>query len=303
MSRLAPIDNNIVLSMMNVGVSYRHRTGFLKREKFTALHDISLDLHHGESLGVIGNNGAGKSTILNVLSGIIRPDRGKMINRGHSTALLSLNLGFNPCLTGRDNAIMSGLLLGFRRKQVEHYLDEIITFSELEEFIDYPLHTYSTGMRARLGFSVALKLEPDILLIDEILSVGDADFKRKSQAEIERKVASDKSVVLVTHDAESISKLTNRVVWIERGKTLVAGTPEKVVSAYKKYLMLGTDAQTSFLHTHEQLTKDSIVENLPELLQNVIDTLSDENLTLTEFPLNSYPFTTDSRLRKDAEVH
>jgi len=226
----------VVLLARNIGVTYRRRTGFLKRDRFEALRDVSFDLYQGESLGVIGGNGAGKSTLLKVLSGIIRPDKGEVVNQGHSAALLSLQLGFDPNLTGRDNAMVSGMLLGFRRKQVEQKLDEIIAFSELEEFIDFPLHTYSAGMRARLGFSVAFHMEPDILLVDEVLGVGDADFQRKSRAEMERKIASDKTIVLVSHSTDVIRKLCNRAVWIENGETCMEGDVGEVTKAYEAFL-------------------------------------------------------------------
>lgn len=230
------IADGVVVTARSVGVTYRRRTGFLRRDWFVALRDVSFDLKHGESLGVIGGNGAGKSTLLKVLCGIIRPDKGEIVNRGYSAALLSLQLGFDPNLSGRDNAIVSGLLLGFRRKQVEQRMDEIIDFSELGAFIDYPLHTYSAGMRARLGFSVAFHMEPDILLIDEVLGVGDADFQRKSKAEMERKIASDKTIVLVSHSNAAIKKLCNRAVWIEHGETQLEGEAEEVVAAYEAYL-------------------------------------------------------------------
>ncbi len=230
------LDDGVVLSVRSVGVTYRRRTGLLRHDRFEALRNVSFDLHQGESLGVIGGNGAGKSTLLKLLSGIIQPDKGEIVNRGHSAALLSLQLGFDPNLSGRDNAIVSGLLLGFRRKQVEQKLDEIIVFSELGEFIDNPLHTYSSGMRARLGFSVAFHIEPDILLVDEVLGVGDADFQRKSRAVMESKVASDKTIVLVSHSGYTIKKLCNRAVWIEHGETQLEGDPAEVVGAYEAYL-------------------------------------------------------------------
>jgi len=226
----------VVLSVKGVGVTYRRMTGFLRTDRFEALRDVSFDLRQGESLGIIGGNGAGKSTLLRVLNGIIRPDKGVIVNNAHSVALLSLQLGFDPNLSGRDNAIISGLLLGFRRKEVQDKLEEIISFSELDNFIDYPLHTFSAGMRARLGFSVAFHMEPDILLVDEVLGVGDADFQRKSQAEMERKIASDKTIVLVSHSNEVIQKLCNRAVWIEHGETRLEGSPNEVVTAYKSYL-------------------------------------------------------------------
>lgn len=227
---------DVVVTARNIGVTYRRRIGFLRQHRFEALRNISFDLYEGEALGVVGGNGAGKSTLLKVISGIIRPDKGRLRNYGRSAALLSLNLGFDPSLTGRNNVILSGLLLGFRRKQVEEKLDEIIGFSELGLSIDYPLHTYSAGMRARLGFSVAFHMEPDILLIDEVLAVGDADFQRKSRVEIERKIASEKTVVLVSHNTAVIQKLCNRAVWIEHGETRIEGEVSEVVKTYDAFV-------------------------------------------------------------------
>lgn len=229
--------SEVVLSLSGVGVTYRKRVGFLKQSSFEALRNVSFELHEGESLGVIGSNGAGKSTLLKILSGIIRPDRGTVINRGRSTALLSLQLGFDPNLSGRDNAIVSGLLLGFRRKEVNDSLDDIIAFSELEEFIDDPLHTYSSGMRARLGFSVALIMEPEILLVDEVLGVGDADFQEKSRAEMARKIASDKTVVFVSHNTGMIQRLCNRAVWLDHGGARLVGDVTEVINTYEGYIL------------------------------------------------------------------
>lgn len=235
---MKPLARNeaMVLSIVNVGVTYRRRIGFLKRDSFEALKDVSFNLYKGESLGVIGSNGAGKSTLLRVLNGVIRPDKGEIRNAGHSTALLSLSLGFDPNLSGRDNAIVSGLLLGFRRREVEEQLPEIVAFAELEEFIEYPLHTYSSGMKARLGFSVAFKMEPDILLIDEVLSVGDADFQSKSRAEMERKIASEKTIVLVSHSTATIQRLCNRAVWIDHGESRMEGDVDEVVKHYEDFV-------------------------------------------------------------------
>lgn len=230
------VTGRVALSLKNVGVTYYRRTGFLQRDRFEALRDVSFDLYEGEALGVIGGNGAGKSTLLRVLSGIIQPDRGKLVNFGYSVAMLSLQLGFDPNLSGRDNAIMNGLLLGFRWRQIRKKLDEIIEFSELGDFIDFPLHTYSAGMRARLGFAVVFHLEPDILLIDEILAVGDASFQRKSRAEMEKKFASGKTVVLVSHNLNEIRRLCKRAVWIDHGKTKMKGDTSEVLAAYEAFI-------------------------------------------------------------------
>jgi lipopolysaccharide transport system ATP-binding protein len=224
---------DLVVQMRNVGVAYRRRAGFMRSDLYWALRDVSFDLNHGETLGVIGRNGAGKSTLLRILAGIMAPDSGELFNHGYRASLLSLQVGFVPHLTGRENAVLSALLLGMGRKAIENKIDEIIEFSELEEFIDQPAHTYSMGMRARLGFSVAYQADPDILLIDEVLGVGDAPFKKKSAAAIHEKIGSNKSVVLVSHVIPTIRSLCDRVVWIENGRTRMEGATEEVLDAYQ----------------------------------------------------------------------
>jgi lipopolysaccharide transport system ATP-binding protein len=169
---------------------------------------------------------------LKLLAGILEQDRGTFINTGCTAALLSLQTGFVPYLTGRENAILSGILLGLRRHEVERRMDAIIDFSELGEFIEQPLSTYSSGMRARLGFSVAYQVEPDILLIDETLGVGDQEFKEKSTAAMRERIRSDKTIVLVSHSAGTIRALCDRAVWIEEGVTRAVGEVREVTDAY-----------------------------------------------------------------------
>ena len=221
-----------ILSLRNVGVTYRRPSLLGRRSSYTALSDVSFDLFHGESLAVIGRNGAGKSTLLRLLAGIIRPDRGQLTSQGQRAALLARQVGFDGELTGRDNILLSALLLGFSRADVAAQMDDIIAFSELGEHIDQPLSTYSTGMRARLGFAVSSRLEPDILLIDEALGVGDAAFQAKSTQLIEERLASDRTVVLVTHSAPAVRRLCNRAVWIDHGVSRMEGEVEAVLAAY-----------------------------------------------------------------------
>ena len=165
-------DNQKILQLDNVGISYNRRSGFFGGDAFWALKDVSLSIYQGETLGIIGRNGAGKSTLLQLLAGIIKPNRGQFHTHiDYRASLLALQLGFIPYLSGRDNAVLSGMLMGMRRKEVEAKLQDIIDFAELGEFIDQPVITYSSGMSARLGFSVAYYADPDILLIDEVLGV------------------------------------------------------------------------------------------------------------------------------------
>lgn len=226
------------LSLHNVAAFYWRQLGYFKRQRFWALEDVSFELSLGESLGVIGRNGAGKSTLLQLLAGITDPDRGVLTNHGVSTTLLSLQLGFVPYLTGRQNALLSGILLGLPRADVVERLDDIKAFSELNEFFEQPVSSYSSGMRARLGFAVAFQLEPDVLLVDEVLGVGDESFRRKSMAAMQAKIRSDKTVVLVSHNAGMVRQLCDRAVWIENGISRAAGDTADVVREYERYLQL-----------------------------------------------------------------
>lgn len=222
-----------IIQLRNAGVCYTRRSGFMRHSRFWALHDVSFDLCAGETLGVIGRNGAGKSTLLLILAGIIALDRGSIIHRTKSISLLSLGVGFVPYLTGRQNAVLSGLLLGLSRTQIEGRMDDIIAFSELGGFFDQYVRTYSSGMRARLGFAVAFQADPDILLVDEVLGVGDQSFQERSEAAMRNRIASDKTVVIVTHNPETVLDICDRVVWVENGVTVEIGDPETVVENYR----------------------------------------------------------------------
>ena len=232
-----------LISVRHVGVQYRLRRGLLKRKQFWALKDVSFDLYHAESLGVIGRNGCGKTTLLKVLAGITQPDVGSVTHNGCRAALLALNVGFVPYLTGRENATLGGLMLGFSRREIESRLGAIADFAELGEFFDEPMFEYSAGMKARLGFSVACQLDSDVLLIDEVLGVGDAEFRRKSTAVLRDKIKSEKTVVVVSHDPNTIRRLCDRAVWIENGRARCEGTAEDVLLQYEAALRHGDPAE------------------------------------------------------------
>ena len=172
--------NKLAISIENIGVAYRRKIGFFRQEKFWAINDVSFNVYHGETLGVIGRNGAGKSSLLRVLAGIVNPDKGKVVNYGVTASLLSLQVGFVNHLTGRENAILSGMMLGLTKSEVKNRIDDIREYSDLGEFFDQPVKSYSSGMRARLGFSIAIYVDPDIILLDEVLGVGDMEFNEKS---------------------------------------------------------------------------------------------------------------------------
>ncbi|MFN2425027.1 MAG: ABC transporter ATP-binding protein [Candidatus Binatia bacterium] len=198
-----------------------------------ALRGVSFDLHAGETLGVVGRNGAGKTTLLRLLAGILGPDRGSVERAaGVRASLLSLQVGFLPQLTGRENAILSGMLLGLRRAEVDAKFDSIVAFAELAGVIDDPISSWSDGMRARLGFAVAYHADPDLLLLDEALGTGDTAFHEKSAAAMRERIRSDRTCVLVSHDAATIAELCDRCVWIEHGRVAAAGAPGEVLAAY-----------------------------------------------------------------------
>ncbi len=225
-----------VITVQNVGVRFGYRRSLFRNDVLEALRDVSFNLYQGDSLGIIGRNGAGKSTLLSLLGGIILPDSGRVINNNVRTSLLALQVGFDPELSGRANALLSGMLLGFRYEDVKANLDKIIAFSELGEFIDKPVKTYSAGMKGRLGFSIALEMNPDVILIDEVLGVGDIKFREKSMAVMKEKLLSDQTIVLVSHSGQIVKNFCNRVVWIEDGISRMEGSSKEVVDAYESYM-------------------------------------------------------------------
>jgi ABC-type polysaccharide/polyol phosphate transport system ATPase subunit len=201
-------------------------------ERFWALRHVSVEIQHGESLAVIGPNGAGKSTFLQVLAGIMRPSEGTVDVQGQVSGLLGLGVGFDVELSGIDNILLGGAFLGLDGPRIQALLPSIVEFADLGEFIDAPLKTYSSGMRARLGFSIATSVDPDILLLDEVLSTGDATFREKSKQRVIDLVKGAKAVVLVTHDMSWVQEYCNRAVLLERGRVVVEDTPAKVVEVH-----------------------------------------------------------------------
>lgn len=236
MSGLTTKQKSLLIRVRGISVVYNRRRSVFNRDSFAALKDISLDLYAGESLGVIGRNGVGKTTLLRVLSSIISPNTGTVENFGATTAMLSLQAGFNPHASGRTNALLSALLLGYTNSEIQDRMDDIIAFSELGDFIEQPLAGYSLGMRARLGFSVCYFMQPDVLLIDEALGVGDLEFLEKSTKAMHEKIKSDQTVVLVSHSAQTIRALCNRAVWIENGISRMEGDVDSVVEAYEEFV-------------------------------------------------------------------
>jgi len=213
-----------------------HLSTYLKasraKEPFWALRDISLSVRQGESVGIIGANGAGKSTLLRIVARLAPPTEGKLTVRGRVSPLLELGAGFHPQLSGRDNAILNAVLLGLSRKEAQEKLPEMVEFSELRKFIDQPMRTYSSGMYVRLGFAVAVHVRPEILLVDEVLAVGDAEFQHKCFDHIEKLRQDKATIVLVTHDLENVRRFCDRAVLLDHGVIAAEGKPQKVVDEY-----------------------------------------------------------------------
>ncbi len=221
-----------LLELQNVGFTYRTRAGIFGHHYCEALTEISFSLRAGETLGIIGRNGCGKSTLLKILSGIYQPDHGVILRHCDRVALLSLAIGFDPELSGSNNLILACMLLGSDREEAFAHHDEIVEFAELEDFIQEPLKTYSAGMKARLGFSVGLKMNADLLLIDEVLGVGDAAFNDKATEAMKHRINSAQSVIFVSHTMPSVRKLCTRVLWREGGRIREAGEPGAVIKSY-----------------------------------------------------------------------
>ncbi len=202
--------------------------------RFQALKDISFDVKQGETLGIIGSNGAGKSTILGLIAGVLKPTSGSVTVNGRISPLLELGAGFHFELTGRENILLKGVLIGLTRAEILNKMDEIISFSELDDFIDQPIRIYSSGMLAKLGFSIVASLDPEILLIDEILAVGDTEFQKKCIQRMTTFKEGGVTIVFVSHSMANIERLCDRVMWIENRQLKMIGDTEKVSNLYFK---------------------------------------------------------------------
>jgi ABC-type polysaccharide/polyol phosphate transport system ATPase subunit len=203
---------------------------------FTALDDVSMTVARGETFGVIGGNGAGKSTLLKIIAGTTKATTGDAEVNGKISALIELGAGFHPEITGRENVFINGIMLGLTRAQIKARFDEIVAFAELEEFIDAPVKTYSSGMYMRLGFSVAIHVDPDVLLIDEVLAVGDESYVHKCLDKIAELKRRGKTILLVSHALETVTRLCDRVMWLKNGQVQVIGDPPRVVGAYRSWV-------------------------------------------------------------------
>ncbi len=232
-----------IIEVKDLWVSYPEHSDnpmkqlFSKNKKqFWALKGLDFTVKKGEVLGIIGRNGSGKSTLLKLMSGLIEPDKGNYHVVGKRPMLLSLGAGFQPELSGIENIYLNALLLGNRKKKIDDNLEAIIEFSELDDFIYKPVRTYSSGMRARLAFSTAIMLDPEILLIDEVLGVGDSAFQKKCKDAILEKIQQDRTVILVTHSSGLVKQICDRVVWIHRGEQKAVGDTKEIVEQYDEFM-------------------------------------------------------------------
>jgi ABC-2 type transport system ATP-binding protein len=236
-----------VVSLNNICVEYRRATtktrslkqtsvdilkGKRKFQTFRALDGVSFEINSGEILAIIGRNGSGKSTLLKVISRVLPPTNGRIIVKGHVEPMIELGVGFNPELSGRENIMLNAAIHGRDVKIVKERMEDLISWAGLQEVVDLPLRTYSSGMVARLGFAVATDINPDIVLVDEVLAVGDIDFMEKSRARMEKIMGEGSTVVLVSHDLETIRTLATRAIWMEHGKVRAEGETNQVVDAY-----------------------------------------------------------------------
>lgn len=223
-----------MLDIARCMVGFPVDSGKLRKGEFWALDDVSFELKRGESLGIIGVNGSGKSTLLRLITGIFPPDKGKVSFRGRVGALIAVGAGFHPHMTGRENIYLNGTILGMTRKEIDRKLDEIIDFAEIGEFIEAPVNNYSSGMRVRLGFSIAVHCEPDILLVDEILSVGDLSFRNKSMRKMAEFRERANALIFISHNLEQVRNLCSRVVTIDKGKIVYDGDTNNGIVRYEE---------------------------------------------------------------------
>jgi lipopolysaccharide transport system ATP-binding protein/teichoic acid transport system ATP-binding protein len=253
------VSERTAISVEDVSVTYRTsiekaptlrstvlRLGRRERvvREIEAVHNVTFDVPHGTVLGVVGANGAGKSTLMRTIAGILPPNAGRVEVQGRVSTLLALGVGFNKKLSGRDNVVLGGLAAGLKREQLAEKYDDIVAFAELGDFMDMPMRTYSSGMYGRLAFSVAVMMEPDILLIDEALSVGDAKFRRKCARKMRELCSEDRTVVLVSHALGTIQELADQAIWMDKGQLRMWDEPESVIDAYTEFLEVKQDAVT-----------------------------------------------------------
>lgn len=239
----------IALDVSHVSIDYKNlmhmslhqsilKDGVQKAETIRAVDDVSFSVEKGKILGIVGRNGSGKTTLLRSIAGIFQPDEGVIDTHGNRVSLMAIGIGFNGNNTGRENILKSGMLLGCKLDYVKEHMDEIIEFSELGEFIDRPVRTYSSGMYSKLSFSVTAILDTDIMLVDEVLSVGDERFRKKSYKKMEELMMSDRTVLIVSHATDTLKHFCDKILWINDGKFVQMGETEEVLEKYSDFMRL-----------------------------------------------------------------
>lgn len=241
------MDNNIAISVDNVTVRFNmaseridslkeYFVKLVRRElmfrEFLALKDVSFEVKRGESWGIVGTNGSGKSTLLKLICGILKPYKGKVSINGSIAPLIELGAGFDPELTAYENIFLNGAVLGYDEKFMREHYDEIVDFAELKDFMDMPLKNYSSGMAARLGFSIATMVKPDILICDEVLAVGDVAFQKKCKERMSQMIDSGTTLLFVSHDMDSVRQICDKAIWLDKGKVAAKGDSKSVVDQY-----------------------------------------------------------------------
>lgn len=241
--------DNIALEVNHVSIDYRNlmhmsmhqsllQKGIKRTDIIRAVDDISFSVQKGKILGIVGRNGSGKTTLLRSIAGIFRPDEGYIDTKGNRVSLMAIGIGFNPNNTGRENILKSGMLLGCDLDYVKERMDEIIEFSELGDFIERPVRTYSSGMYSKLSFAVTAILDTDIMLVDEVLSVGDEHFRKKSYKRMEELMMSNRTVLIVSHATDTLKKFCDEILWINDGKFMKLGPTEEVLEQYDEFMNL-----------------------------------------------------------------
>jgi lipopolysaccharide transport system ATP-binding protein len=265
--------------MQDIGTELlgRDKTPELRKDEFWAVNDVSFELKRGECLGLIGHNGAGKSTLLKMLNGLIKPDKGRIELKGRIGALIELGTGFNPILTGRENIYNNGAVLGFTKKEIDQKFDSIVDFAEIGDFIDTPVQNYSSGMKVRLGFSVAAQMEPDVLLVDEVLAVGDLNFRLKCFNLIDQ-IVEKSAVIFVSHSMQLVSRLCNQILMMEGGREMYKGSD--VSEGIDKYYSSLSGISCDFIRADSSVSIQDVIINGSIEKTPLIKRLDDLQITI-----------------------
>ena len=299
MQQLTNEDNNTVVSLEGVSKCFRRydypidrlkevlAANRSKGQEFWALNDINLQVHRGETLGFIGQNGSGKSTVLQIIAGTLQPTQGSVSVKGRVSALLELGSGFNPDFTGRQNVFFNGRILGLTQKEIEGKFDEIAAFAGIGDFIEQPVKTYSSGMFVRLAFAVAVHVDPEVLIVDEALSVGDGVFVHRCMAKIKDFQDKGGTILFVSHDVGAVTRLCSRVAWINNGKLRSVGDPAEIVREYQAWVYDQINA--SYQHDHHPRTEVPKLDSKPDLIAHA-DVQSSLNPSAKSSKVNN-PFT------------